>query len=155
MRYILNGYDLEQIFGIIIDKGIMQLLAFPERKDSVNHDFPDQNGIDIDLTAPRFKARSFTFDCTMYGEDFEDVKNKNYALFNILRIQGAYQLYNDFLNQTFYIYYIKQTPKSTGIYAASKGGVAIDFQLVFGETDPFGNIPTVLLVDDLNRFLVP
>lgn len=155
MKYILNGYDLEEKFGLIIKNGVDPLLAMPERKESVTNDFQDQNGIEKDLAAPKFKARTFVFDCALEANDANDLQVKYFGLFNLLSQQGVYTLYNDFLNLTVTIFYTKFTSNNSGLYKTSNNKIATDFKLEFGETDPYGNIPIVYLVDDVDRYLIP
>lgn len=154
MKYLINGSDLKTIYGIDITNAISPFFAFPDRKASVQNDFPDENGLDIDLTVPTFSARTFTFNCVCSGSNMDDLKSKYFGLFTLLKIQGSYSVYSDWVNMSVYAYYQKQA--NLGIpYKNSEGGISIKFDLTFGETDPFINIPNVFLVDDQNRFLVP
>lgn len=153
MKYYLNGSNLAT-YGLTITNGVNAFMQFPERKDSISNDFEDEDGIDIDLFAPKLKARNFLFDCTLVGNDITDFKTKYFALFQLLKQQNSYTLFNDFLNIIITVYYIKQESIS-GLYNVPGGKYGIRFQLQFGEADPTTNIPTVELVDDLYNILVP
>jgi hypothetical protein len=155
MQYTINSVDLKTTYGIDIKNGVNAFLAMPDRKASVQHDFPEENGIDIDLTEPTFSARTFTFNCIQSSSTVADLQTKYWALFNLLKIAGSYAIYNDFLAATLQVYYQKQANLSN-IQKNSQGGYSITYDLIFGESDPFAqNIPNVFLVDDQNRFLVP
>ncbi|MEO7016270.1 MAG: hypothetical protein ABI067_06975 [Leifsonia sp.] len=154
MQYLINGSNLETIYGIKITNAVVPFFAFPERKASTQNNFPDQNGIQVDLTNPTFSARIFTFNCVQSSDTIANLTNTYFALFTLLKIQGTYSIYNDFVNMAVYAFYQKQA-NLTPPFRNSKGGVSIKFDLIFGETDPFANIPNLFLVDDQNRFLTP
>lgn len=153
MTNILNGNDLYSTYGLTITNVVPALLALPDRKASVSHDFPEENGISIDLTNPAFSARTFTFNCILQADTVGDLKNRYQGLFTLLKIAGTYQFYNSFLDMTVYLFYQKQSNLTSVNRTAS--GFAIKFDLQFGETDPDANLPDVYLVDDQNRFIVP
>lgn len=153
MKYFLNGVDIEATYGCVITNGMDMFFQLPGRKDSVDNDFEDEDGEDIDLTAPKFKARPFGFNCTIDSTGPSDFKTKFFGMFAILKQQDTYTLYNDFFDMTLNLYYIDQTNPS-GMYKTEKG-IAMSFTLNFGETDPFGNMPIVELIDDLGNVLVP
>lgn len=157
MQFILNGQDLETTYGVIITNGVNAMMALPDRKASVSHDFPEQDGLDIDLTQPRFSARAFVFNCVLHAISIQDLQNKYFALFTMLRGAGSYQLFNSFLNLTINIYYTKQS-NIGNIYKSVKNGVegyAIKFDLNFNETNPDDNIPNIYLTNQDGQFLIP
>lgn len=154
MQYKINGSDLEVIYGIKITNAVVPFMAFPDRKASVQHDFPEVDGIDIDLAQPTFSARTFTFNCLQSADTMAELKNAYFALFNLLKIQGTYSIFCDFVNMSIFAFYQKQANLSAP-FENSDGGISIRYDLTFGETNPFANIPNVFLIDDQNRFLVP
>lgn len=154
MQYLINGTDLKEIYGIDITNSIPPFFAFPDRKASVQNDFPDENGLQIDLDSPTFSARTFTFHCVQSAATINDLKNVYFALFTLLKIQGTYSIFCDFVNMSVYAFYQKQQGL-TSPFKNSLNGWSIQYDLIFGETDPFANIPSVFLVDEQNRFLTP
>jgi hypothetical protein len=154
MRYLINGSDLQAVYGIQITNAVPPFLAFPDRKASTQNDFPDESGLQVDLTNPTFSARTFTFNCLQSAATIADLTNSYFALFTLLKIQGTYSIFNDYLNLTVYAFYQKQA-NLTQPYKNSQGGISIKFDLTFGETDPFANIPNIVLVDEQSRFLTP
>lgn len=153
MNYIVSGINLKEIFGVSIKNGVNAMLALPDRKQSLSHDFPEEDGIDIDLSNPTFSARDFTFNCILEGDTVEELTSRYLGLFTLLKQEGTYSIYNDFINITINVFYQKQGNLSD--IQRTSAGYAITFDLTFGEADPNTNLPTVYLVDDLNRFLVP
>lgn len=154
MKYYINGYDLEAMFGVIITNGANAFLQLPDRKESVQNDFQNEDGIDIDLFAPKFKARTFAFNCVITAPTIEAFKTQYFGFFQLLKQQELYEVFNDWLNMMLFLYYQKQANISN-MYNTSSGGFGMTFQLQFGETEPFNNMPFVELVDDLFNVLVP
>ncbi|MDY3503321.1 hypothetical protein PG657_10310, partial [Riemerella anatipestifer] len=53
-RILLSNY------GVVIQTGTEELLAFPERKDVYENDWAEENGGDYILDSPRFKDKEVT-----------------------------------------------------------------------------------------------
>lgn len=153
MKYFFNAYDIKRYFNTEILNATSEYMQLPERKKSVTNNFEDENGQDIDLVAPKFDARVFNFNCVTKGETIPIFKEKYFALFNLLKIDGRYSVYNDFLDMTLFLFFVKQTNVSN-MYKTAEG-FAMTHTLVFGETNPFDNIPMVTLVDDEFNVLIP
>lgn len=154
MTNIFGGYNILTSFNAIIPNVSTLLLNLPDRKASDSHDFPEKNGIVIDLDQPTFSARSFPFVFVFSGDTVEDVKDNFLAFFTICKQPGVKQFYNDFVNMSVYIYYVNQNGMQP-MYKNSEGGWSLQCTINFSETDPDLNLPNVYLVDDQNRFLVP
>ncbi len=154
MNYYLNGSDVKTQYGMDISNGVNMLMQLPTRKQSISNDFEDQNGLDIDLAVPKFSARQFIFECLITAPTISALQQFYFGLFSALKAGETYSLYNDYLQMTVNIYYIKQTNLGN-IYRTSKAGYGIKFQLNFGERDALSNIPIVVLVDDEYNVLVP
>ena len=154
MQASLDGLDFKATYGVVISKGSSSLLAFPGRKQSLSHDWQDEEGIDIDLSNPVFEPRDFTLTCAQIAASRDDFFTKNNALFTALSAPGTRQLYIADMDRTFIVYYKSQAncTKLSKIINTSK--VGIKFDLVFSETNPADNIPAVYLVDDQDRFLI-
>lgn len=151
--YILNGKDLFTIFGLVISGGSDTFLGFPKRKESLVHSWPEEQGIDIDLSEPNFEAREFKLICNLISAGRTEFWTKYNGLFTELSTQGTHNLYIKDLDRTFLIYY-KSQENIGKITQLDKDRVAIKFDLVFGETNPEDNIEVVYLVDETDRFLI-
>ena len=71
MADTLNGYDLKQVFGTIVNNGKAALFGWAKRKSSLEQDLQEENGILIDLDDPKYEAREITFHCSTVGPDEE------------------------------------------------------------------------------------
>lgn len=152
--YILNGKDLFGVFGVTVQSGSGTFLSFPERKGSLQHNWSDQDGLDIDLSAPRFEARDFRLQCTLITNSRSDFWTKYNGLFTELSAMGTHQLYVEDLDKTYTLYYKNQTNLKKLTRLANNMLIGVSFDLVFGETDPMDNIEAVYLVDDQDRYLI-
>ncbi|MEO7212661.1 hypothetical protein [Mucilaginibacter sp.] len=152
MDYTLNGYDLKEMFGLVISNGSDTFLAYPKRKDSLQNNWPEQDGIDKDLTDPHFEARDFKLSCALIAEGREDFKTRYDALFTLLSGQGSKELYIADIDRAYHVYY-KEQVNLTKLTQLNRESCGVKFDLVFAETNPFDNIPAVYLVDDQDRFL--
>lgn len=154
MKNYINGNDLEDIFNTEITNAVNVFWPFPDRKASTTVNQPDRNGQQIDLQAPTFDPRTFTLNCCMSSGSISSLGTLYWGLFQLIKVKGFYSLYNDYVDMTLQVFFTKQQ-NLTSPYHNSKGGISIKFDLIFGEGNPFANIPVVFLVDDQNRFLVP
>jgi hypothetical protein len=152
MQYKLNGFDLRETYGVVISNGSDTFLAFPKRKESLEHNWQEQDGIDKDLAEPHFEAREFRLTCALIANGLIDFNSKYNAFFTELAKQGVHDLYIKDLDRAFKVYY-KDQENMSKITQLDRVKCAVKFELIFGETNPADNIPTVYLVDDEDRFL--
>lgn len=153
-RYKLNNNDLHTTFGVVVENGSNSFLAFPTRKDSLTNDFMDQNGIDIDLQDPRFKAREFVINCALYATSKEDFWNKYNGLFTELSASGQHTLYITDLDREYKVYYKEQRGIKKLTPISGRSDVWIRFDIVFGESNWTANIDQVFLIDHEGRYLI-
>lgn len=152
-EYIINGKDFWTIYNVFVELGSEDFMSYPSRKDSLSVDFQDENGIDIDLAAPRFAAREFRLKCVLSASTRDEAKMKYGALFTELASAGTHNLYIADNDENYTVYYIRQENCSK-ISMLSSGYASLSFDLIFGETDPTVNVKPVYLVDHLDRFII-
>jgi hypothetical protein len=154
MANTLDGFDLKATYGLVISNGTVQFLQFPTRKASVSHDWPEENGVDIDLDTPFFEAREFTLTCALIADNRDDFMNQYNGLFTQLSGLDTHALYMEETGQTYQVYYKSQAnlTKLSKINNTTKVGVKFD--LVFGETNPYDNFEPVYLIDENDNFIV-
>ncbi|MEO6522255.1 MAG: hypothetical protein ABIN91_11295 [Mucilaginibacter sp.] len=154
MANLLNGKNFN-LFGLIIPhNGSDSFLLFPARKQSLSYDFPDESGIDIDLTTPQFSAREFTLKLSMVANNRADFWTKYNGLFTELSLPGTTTIYLDDADKSFLVYYKSMSDITKLSVLNSSGQVGCSFDLVFGEADPRSNIDVVYLDADLNDYLI-
>lgn len=145
---------METLYGITVNDGSSGFLAFPKRKKSLENNWQDENGIEIDLLAPRFEARTFPVKCTLQATDQADFWNKYNGLFTELSGSGVHTLYLPDHDKTYNVFYVDQQNVHKITPLSSAYTVGVQFELIFGEVDPTTNIEAVYLVDSGDRFLI-
>lgn len=63
--YYLDGIDMWKAWNLIIQIGSADFLKYPAKKPSITHDWPDQHGLDVDLSKVYLQARSGTLQCVI------------------------------------------------------------------------------------------
>ena len=64
--FYIDGIDIYTRYGVVIaDGGYNDLLCFPAMKDPEYNDWPEEDGIEVDLDAPMLEAKEvvISFDC--------------------------------------------------------------------------------------------
>jgi len=153
MANTLDGSDLEAVFGLKVLVRPDSFLQLPTLKATVEHDWPEEMGIDKDLTDPKYEGREFTLGCGLKGSNIADFKNKINGLFTQLRIEGIHTLYLEWLDLDFSIYY-KSMANFKIVSKLTAGIVYAKFDLILGEMNPDSNIEPVYLVDDDGAFII-
>lgn len=103
----INGKNLLTQFGLIIQTGTAGLLEFPERKESISNDWSDENGIERDLAAPKFKDNEVTLKCGILANDDTAFWAFYDALFIELSRPNFQELYIDDHSRAYQVFYKK------------------------------------------------
>jgi hypothetical protein len=141
-QYYIDAIDLYNTYGVTIKAGSNDLLRFPKRKDSISHNWPDQNGIDIDLKR------------VMYTNGEQDFTNKYMAFLSHLARPGTRRIEISEVGKSFHVYYKDCTNfvRHTRIKTVTK--VVCEFSLVLVEVSPEIDASNVYLITDDNLFLI-
>ena len=153
MKTYWNGVDIKERFNISITNAGNAFQQLPQLKEKVTTKYTSENGFRTDLNKPTYEARTFLFECFIEAETVKELIAKYWAFFSLINVGEKSSLYNDFVDETIYIFYQKQNNLSQ--IFKSNHGFAQTWQLQCSETNPFDNIPIVLLVDDAYNVLVP
>lgn len=103
----LNGVNLLTGFGMVIQTGAATLLEFPERKEGIKYDWPEENDTQYDLAAPRFKDKEITLRCAILKDTHTQFWTAYNALFVQLSKPGTQALYIDDHGKTYNVFYKK------------------------------------------------
>lgn len=159
-QYLFNSQGLFAVFGIIVslDNGSRQssdsLLAWPERKPSLENNRQDQDGIEIDLDDPKFAAREFVLKCAMKANDRADFFSKYDGFRTALFSQDTHDLYSFEHDRTYHVFYKKQANFRSFSPIDVVNDIWATFDVILGETNPRLNLIDEFLVDDQDRFLI-
>lgn len=156
----INNIDLQTVFGVSLRPGGSEsFLQLPKRKSSLEHNWPERDGIDIDLTEPTFEARDFRLKCLLMasGATLTEARDNFWLLYNGLFTElsqpGHLDLFLGDYNKTFTLYYQGQDSLDKLTKVTSKK-VCLSFDLLFSEADPSDNIEAVYLVDEQDRYII-
>lgn len=158
-QYLFNNQGLWQTFGVIVNKdnngrtSSDSLLAWPDRKPSLENDRQDQNGIEIDLDDPKFSSREFILKCAIHATSRADFKTKYNGFRTALFSQDVHSLYSYDHDETYKVFYKKQS-NFRSFDNINSDNVWCTFDVILGETNPSENMTDVYLVDDQDRFLI-
>lgn len=157
--YYIDGIDLWQAYGLIIQLGSADFLRFPAAKAAISHDWPDQNGIDVDLSKVYLQARTGTLQCVMVADSEAQFFQKHQALLARLVQPGLRRLsITAHGGRSYYVYYkecttYQQLPggKLNGLGAS---GVLHSFGLTFTETNPTIDGKDTHIIADDGAFII-
>lgn len=153
--YLIDGFDLWKYFGITIEKGgLDDFLKLPKRKESIQHNWLDENGLDIDLSRTFLEQKDIVIKCVAIAEsDVEFWDNYNRFL-SILVKPGTRRLTVNPLSHDYYIYYKDCTIYQKLTAFKNTGKLICKFNMTVAEKEPgFQNIPT-FLVDEAGQFII-
>jgi hypothetical protein len=132
-------------------------LRFPERKDSISHDWKDENGIDVDLSRVFLASREATFSCNFLAANEADFWTKYNSFIYILRQPGLRRLEIAEFGRSFYLYY-KSCPsyaRFTRIKRGTNAGmISCKFQITLVEKNPTFDSGNVYLITDAVKFII-
>lgn len=103
----LNTKNLFTEFGLVIQTGTAELLAFPERKESLSNDWREENGVEYDLELPKFKDKEVTIQCAIMADSDSDFWVYYDLLFEELTLAGWQDLFIYDHSQTYKVFYKK------------------------------------------------
>ena len=153
--YLLDGYDLWTTFGITIEKGgLDDLLKLPKRKQSIEHNWMDEDGIDVDLSRTFLEAKDSVLKCVIIADTEADFWLHYNQFLSLLIKPGTRRFSVNVFNMEYQVYY-----RDCSIYQKltafkNTGKLICRFNLTIRETVPgFLNVPTYL-VDESNNFII-
>ncbi len=60
-KYFIDGIDLWSYLGVVIEKGSLDdFLRYAKRKESITHNWKDENGLDVDTSRVYLEARDIS-----------------------------------------------------------------------------------------------
>lgn len=149
----IDDLNLYGVYGVIIEAGLKTLLQDPDLKDPETQEWPEQNGIEVDLTERYYKARTVSLDVALIADTQDEYFSKYTALMAVLRSPGLRQLYLKRIDRSFFIYFVKSS-NMTLITKFKGGKIGTKFTLEFVEPNPSLLQKYSYLIDDDSNFLV-
>jgi hypothetical protein len=155
-KYAMDTLDLWTTYGVFLEDGTTEFLRFPERKESITNDWPDQMGIDIDLSTPTYKEREITIQCALIADNEADWWTKYNAFRVALMGSGKRMFYIAELSRSYQVIYVKCSSFTKFTRIKTSGKVAAKFTLQLLEPEPraiLTNASGVPLTDGSGNYL--
>lgn len=152
-RYYLDGADMWLYYSLGVESGSDDFLKMPKRKESITHDWLDENGIDIDTSRVFLEAKEIELKCHILAANEADFWEKYNRLLTAFSKPGVRRLTIVEFGRDFYVIY-----KECNIYTRftrllQSKLVACKFGIKLLEQTPALTEQT-FIVDELNRFIV-
>ena len=156
--YQIDGIDLWTYYGITLEKGSLDdFLKYARRKESITHNWKDEDGLDTDLSRVFLDAREISVNCFIIADNESDFWLHYNQFLTLLRKPGTRRFSVVVFNQDYNLYY-----KECNIYQkltafrnrAGEMKLFCRFRLTMVEQKPeFSNEPTYI-IDEAGRFLI-
>lgn len=89
----LNTFSLKETYGLIIQTGTAKFLEYPERKEPLQNDWLDQNGVEYHLDHVFFRDKEVTLQCAFMAPNDTVFWNNYNAFFTEISKPGYQKLY--------------------------------------------------------------
>lgn len=134
--YIMDGQDLWTAYGVFVEQGSNSFLKFPERKESISNNWPDQQGLDIDTATPFFRERNIVLNCGIIADSENDFWTKYHGFLNHLMQPGLRVLSVIELGRAYRVIYQKCSDFSRFTRIKTVNKIAAKFVLELLEPQP-------------------
>ncbi|RYF26599.1 MAG: hypothetical protein EOO42_01155 [Flavobacteriales bacterium] len=129
-------------------------LKMPELKQPYFNDWPDQNGIEPDLTEPIYKHKVVSVSLAMVADNETEYWNNYRAFFNILSKPGLRRLYISDYKRSFFVYYTSNQTTEQITNIAGKAAIGVKGVFQFTEPVPSLMVPYAFLTKKSGGYLL-
>jgi hypothetical protein len=153
--YLIDGIDLWDNFGITLAKGSLDdFLKLPKRKESIQHNWMDEDGLDVDLSRNFYEAREINLRCYIIA-DTEALFWIHYNQFlSLLKKPGLRRFNVIVFGLNYYVFYKDCTIYDKLTPFKQTGKLFCSFNLQLVESVPGLNDTETFLVDTDDRFII-
>jgi hypothetical protein len=157
--WYLDGMDVWTNFAIGIKEGTAGFLQHPERKESITHNWPDQNGLDIDLSKIFFKERDIILQCWLFTETETEFWTKRNAFIQQLSKPGLRRFtVTAHGGRSYYVVYkscsaYRQIPSKT-LRNVPDNMIVHEFNITLTEPSPQIDATDIFIAADAGEFLI-
>lgn len=155
--WLIDGIDLYDVFKLFIEEGSADFLKFAPKKSSIEHDWQDANGRDVDLSRIFFDQREGTLNMAIIATDKDDFFEKQQNFISQMIQPGLRRLtLASHGERSYYIYY-KECSKYTAVKplnGENEGLYAYRFSLQVVEPEPQVDASHVFLIDEEGHYII-
>lgn len=156
-KWFIDGIDLYTTFKIFIEEGSADFLRYPPKKQSIEHDWGDANGRDIDLSRIFFDQREGTLNMAIITTSREDFFQKHDQFLSHMTQPGTRRLTLASHGERSYFIYYKECNNYKPVKSLKveeETLVAYRFSMVVVEPEPVIDSSHVFLVDGEGNFII-
>jgi hypothetical protein len=153
-QFQIDGKDLWTAYCVFIEKGSDQFLEYAAKKESIEHDWLDSNGVDVDLSRVFLQPREITLQCSIIANDEADFWLKHSGFIADLTQPGPRRItVVRFGDRSFFVHYKSCGNFTTFTKFKNLGKVAAKFSLTLREPNPEIDASNIILADEDGRLI--
>ncbi len=154
-QYYLNGKDLWVLFGVAIKRnGTEDFLKYPDAKETIEHDWMDSNGLDVDLSRVFLKSKDITIPFFLAANSEDDWWKKYNAFFAEWTIPGPKRFEVTEFSRSFFVKYNSCSALTRFTRIKQTNKVFVEFTISITDIEPRLDNTHTFLVDDDDRFII-
>ena len=156
-RWYIDGIDLYTTFSMFIEEGSADFLRYPPKKSSIEHDWQDSHGREVDLSQVFFDQREGTLSLAIIATNRDDFFDKHEKFISHLTQPELRRLtLTSHGERSYYVYYkeCNNYKPEKALTGEMTGLFAYRFSVVLVEPEPVVDNSHVFLVDEEGRFLI-
>lgn len=153
-RYYIDGADMWETYRVGVESGSDDFLKMPRRKESISHDWKDENGLDVDLTRVFLEAKTIELKCHILAESEAQFWLYYEAFLYKLTRPGLRRITVTELGKDFYVYYDDCTIYQRFTRIRGSNLVACKFNLKLIEKLPTSGTAPTFLVSQNDLFII-
>lgn len=155
--WFIDSIDLWTGYKTFIEEGTADVLKYAPKKDSTEHNWDNEHGIDVDLSNPKFAARPVSLQCYIVCQSTDEFWDNHNALISQLMQPGVHSLKisSHGLDKIYYVEY-RETTKYDPVKPLKLDPAynVHAFTLVLRETEPTIDNVITRVTDDDGRFII-
>lgn len=137
-RFIIDGDDAFDHYGLVFLPGTYnELLRLPEAKAGYFNNWPDEDGIERIITAPKFEALTYNIPVCHWGSDKTDFFEKYNRLCTFLLTAGYFELDAVNIDRRYTLFYQRiQSVEKLSLIDNSQGDILVKSTLTLANDFP-------------------
>jgi hypothetical protein len=158
--WFIDGIDIWQAYGIILEEGSADFLKYAPKKPSTEHDWQDSDGLDVDLSRIFLSKREGVLNFAIFSNTNQDYFDRHDAFIALWTQPGLRRLeLASHNNRSYYIFYEETTNwdqviKLKPLSMATNYKIAHRFSIRITEPEPKRYPNNIFIVTESGKFLI-
>ncbi|GAO43800.1 hypothetical protein [Flavihumibacter petaseus] len=152
--YRIDGRDLWTVYSMFVESGSDGFLKYAAKKESITHDWRDEDGLDVDLSQIFLKDRDITLNVAILAESESRFWEVYEAFLAHMMQPGQRRIeVTEFGDRSFNVFYKECNNFKRFTRIKDSNLIGCKFSIVFTENKPSIS-SNVYIVDDQGRYLI-